>query len=144
MTGAGGEKVGAAALPLRPGSPESCPGPHAADIVVRIPVCTGLRVLPRGKADIARPMHGPGSEIAVEFRVMHSASSTRSRSRMKLGDPRFPKEINSGRQDNRQAEPRPEGAVPVTYLITFACYGCHMHGDESVPSIEGIICPGAV
>jgi len=28
---------------------------------------------------------------------------------------------------------RPEGAVCklVIYLITFACYGCHMHGDES-------------
>ena len=23
-----------------------------------------------------------------------------------------------------------KGAV-VTYLITFACYGCHLHGDES-------------
>jgi REP element-mobilizing transposase RayT len=28
------------------------------------------------------------------------------------------------------AEPRPKEAV-VTYLITFACYGCHLHGDES-------------
>jgi len=27
----------------------------------------------------------------------------------------------------------------VTYLITFACYGCHLHGDEfRVPSIESI------
>ena len=23
------------------------------------------------------------------------------------------------------------GSGPLTYLITFACYGCHMHGDES-------------
>ena len=32
-------------------------------------------------------------------------------------------------------EPRPSGAVkPVTYLITFPCYGSHMHGapDGSV------------
>jgi REP element-mobilizing transposase RayT len=35
------------------------------------------------------------------------------------------------------SEPRPEGAVdldrscPVVYLITFACYGCHLHGDPS-------------
>ena len=35
-------------------------------------------------------------------------------------------------------EPRPKEAArpdipakPVTYLITFACYGTHLHGDES-------------
>lgn len=30
-----------------------------------------------------------------------------------------------------ETEPRLQGAVvQVTYLITFACYGCHLHGDE--------------
>ena len=29
----------------------------------------------------------------------------------------------------RKAEPRPQGAVLI-YLITFACYGCHLHGQE--------------
>ncbi len=39
----------------------------------------------------------------------------------------------------RPAEPRPSGSVPpsvkinvaVTYLITFACYGCRLHGDAA-------------
>jgi REP element-mobilizing transposase RayT len=37
----------------------------------------------------------------------------------------------------RWAEPRPQGAVEaestaiMIYLITFACYGCHLHGHES-------------
>ncbi len=34
-----------------------------------------------------------------------------------------------------RAEPRPRGSgynrVGVTYLITFACYGCHLHGHEA-------------
>ena len=41
------------------------------------------------------------------------------------------------------AEPRPQGAVTVTYLITFACYGCHLHGEESGSIDRGHNLPGS-
>jgi REP element-mobilizing transposase RayT len=31
----------------------------------------------------------------------------------------------------RQAEPRPRGSGTSRYMITFACYGAHLHGDET-------------
>jgi hypothetical protein len=34
--------------------------------------------------------------------------------------------------------------LAVVYLITFTCYGRHLHGDEQGLSIEHIICLGAV
>jgi hypothetical protein len=40
--------------------------------------------------------------------------------------------------DLRKAEPRPQGAG-LTYLITlltFACYGCHLHGEEAGSKIN--------
>jgi hypothetical protein len=43
--------------------------------------------------------------------------------------------INSEHTQHRTrqlTEPRPKGAFALeTCLITFACYGCHIHGDES-------------
>ena len=46
-----------------------------------------------------------------------------------------------------QAEPRPLGSVrigvtSVTYLITFACYGCRIHGSESGSVDRGHNVPG--
>src|SRR5438132_666882 len=45
-----------------------------------------------------------------------------------------------------ESEPRPQGAggssISVTYLITFACYGCHLHGQESGSVDRGHNLPG--